>query len=166
MHLLLNDGGLSLVVKRPGREADHSHPASAEIKKTWIDASTPPHIFSWRSARIDEHRRSLPFTVFFIGMCAMEVSIILDIPDRIGCFRTHFFRKLIGRKHAHEIFYLSILLHLYSFYTQSVQSAMQLFSLFLLLLTTCFDRKWPSSGVLTTLKLVALYKMFTYSHSV
>jgi hypothetical protein len=29
-------------VKRPGREADHSPPASAEVKKMWFYTSTPP----------------------------------------------------------------------------------------------------------------------------
>jgi hypothetical protein len=33
---------LSLEVKRPGREADHSPPTSAEVKKTWIYTSTTP----------------------------------------------------------------------------------------------------------------------------
>jgi hypothetical protein len=33
-------------VKRPGREADHSLPASAEVKKMWIHTSTPPYAFS------------------------------------------------------------------------------------------------------------------------
>jgi hypothetical protein len=32
-------------VKRPVREADHSPPASAEAKKTWVYTSTPPHAF-------------------------------------------------------------------------------------------------------------------------
>jgi hypothetical protein len=32
-------------VKRPGREADHSPPASAEVKKMWIYISTPPYAF-------------------------------------------------------------------------------------------------------------------------
>jgi hypothetical protein len=32
-------------VKRPGREADHSPPASAEVKKMWIYTSTPPYVF-------------------------------------------------------------------------------------------------------------------------
>jgi hypothetical protein len=30
-------------VKRPGREADHSPPASAEVKKMWIYTYTPPY---------------------------------------------------------------------------------------------------------------------------
>jgi hypothetical protein len=38
-------GALSRGVKRPGREADHSPPASAEVKKTWIYTSTPPYAF-------------------------------------------------------------------------------------------------------------------------
>jgi hypothetical protein len=42
-------GPLSPWVKRPGREADHSPPTSAEVKKMWIYLSTP-HAPSWRSA--------------------------------------------------------------------------------------------------------------------
>jgi hypothetical protein len=32
-------------VKQPRREADHSPPTSAEIKKTWVYTSTPPQVF-------------------------------------------------------------------------------------------------------------------------
>jgi hypothetical protein len=32
-------------VKRPGREAGHSTPSNAEVKKTWIYTSTPPYAF-------------------------------------------------------------------------------------------------------------------------
>jgi hypothetical protein len=32
-------------VKRQGREADHSPPISAEVKKTWIYTFSYPHIF-------------------------------------------------------------------------------------------------------------------------
>jgi hypothetical protein len=38
-------GALSSRVKRQGREADHSPPASAEVKKMWINTSTPPYAF-------------------------------------------------------------------------------------------------------------------------
>jgi hypothetical protein len=38
-------GTLSPVVKRPGCEADHSPPASAEVKKMWIYTSTPTYSF-------------------------------------------------------------------------------------------------------------------------
>jgi hypothetical protein len=36
---------LSPGLKRPGREADHSPPASAKIKKMWIYTFTPPYAF-------------------------------------------------------------------------------------------------------------------------
>jgi hypothetical protein len=35
-------GALSLGVKRPGREADHSPPSSAEVKNVWSYTSTLP----------------------------------------------------------------------------------------------------------------------------
>jgi hypothetical protein len=38
-------GALSPGTKRPGREADHSSPASAEVKKMWIYTSTPSYVF-------------------------------------------------------------------------------------------------------------------------
>jgi hypothetical protein len=38
-------GVLSPGVKQPGREANHSPPASAEVKKMWIYTSTPPYAF-------------------------------------------------------------------------------------------------------------------------
>jgi hypothetical protein len=38
-------GALSSWVKWLGREADHSHPTSAEVKKMWIYISTPPYTF-------------------------------------------------------------------------------------------------------------------------
>jgi hypothetical protein len=43
---LLSNGyrsALSPGVSRPGREADHSPPASTEVKKMWIYTSTPPY---------------------------------------------------------------------------------------------------------------------------
>jgi hypothetical protein len=38
-------GALSPGVKRQGREAGDSPPASAEVKKMWIYTSTPPYLF-------------------------------------------------------------------------------------------------------------------------
>jgi hypothetical protein len=35
-------GALSMGVKQPGREADHSLPSSAEVKNEWSHTSTPP----------------------------------------------------------------------------------------------------------------------------
>jgi hypothetical protein len=33
---------LSMGIRRPGREADHSRPSSAEVKNVWSYTSTPP----------------------------------------------------------------------------------------------------------------------------
>jgi hypothetical protein len=38
-------GALFLEVKRPGLEADHSHPSSAEVKNAWSYNSTPQYTF-------------------------------------------------------------------------------------------------------------------------
>jgi hypothetical protein len=35
-------GALSLGIKRPGREADHSPPTSVEVKNEWSYNPTPP----------------------------------------------------------------------------------------------------------------------------
>jgi hypothetical protein len=55
---------LSLGVKRPGREADHSPPSSAEVKNTWSYTSTPTYVFmAWCLAK---HRDNftLPYTQY------------------------------------------------------------------------------------------------------
>jgi hypothetical protein len=38
-------GALSSGLKRTRREADHSPPASVEVKEMWIYTSTPPYVF-------------------------------------------------------------------------------------------------------------------------
>jgi hypothetical protein len=38
-------GGYFPGVKRPRREANHSSPTSAEVKKTWVYTCTPPYVF-------------------------------------------------------------------------------------------------------------------------
>jgi hypothetical protein len=42
---LMGRGAFSPRVKRPGREADHSPPTSAEVKKTWVYTSRPSYAF-------------------------------------------------------------------------------------------------------------------------
>jgi hypothetical protein len=41
----MDPGVLSMGVKLPGREADHSPPTSAEVKRTWIYTCTPRYVF-------------------------------------------------------------------------------------------------------------------------
>jgi hypothetical protein len=51
-------GTLSPEVKRPRREADHSFPTSAEVKKMWTYTSTPPY------ALVIIHRDKFTFFTF------------------------------------------------------------------------------------------------------
>jgi hypothetical protein len=45
-------GSLSLVVKRPGREADHSPPSSAEVNNVWSYTSSPQYaLTAWCSVK-------------------------------------------------------------------------------------------------------------------
>jgi hypothetical protein len=45
-------GALSLWVKRPGCETDHSPPSSAEVKNAWRHTSTPQYAFmAWCSVK-------------------------------------------------------------------------------------------------------------------
>jgi hypothetical protein len=53
---------LSLGVKRPVREADHSPPLSAEVKNAWIYTSTPQYVFmAWCLVK---HRDNFIFTFY------------------------------------------------------------------------------------------------------
>jgi hypothetical protein len=45
-------GAISLGVKRPGSEADHSLPSNAEVKNAWSYTSTPPKTPLWHEAQL------------------------------------------------------------------------------------------------------------------
>jgi hypothetical protein len=62
-------GALSLGIKGPGREADHSSPSSAEVNNAWSYTSTPPlrlHgvVLSLKKKHRDNFTFTLNFTVF------------------------------------------------------------------------------------------------------
>jgi len=45
----MDTGDSFTVIKRSGREADHSPPCSTEVKNVWCYTSTPPYVFmAWR----------------------------------------------------------------------------------------------------------------------
>jgi hypothetical protein len=54
-------GALSPGIKRKGREADHSPPTTADVKKNEFIYPLP-HTSSWRSAQLVKHRDN--FTLF------------------------------------------------------------------------------------------------------
>jgi hypothetical protein len=55
-------GALNLGEKRPGREADHSPPSSAEVKNAWSYTSTPQYVFmAWCLVK---HRDNFNFYLY------------------------------------------------------------------------------------------------------
>jgi len=57
-------GTLSLGVKRPEREAAHSHVSSAEVKNAWSYISTPQFVLmSWC---LIQYRDNIKFTLLFL----------------------------------------------------------------------------------------------------
>jgi hypothetical protein len=55
-------GALSLGIKRPGRDADHSPPSSAEVKE-WVELYIhSPNMPSWHGAQL-KHRDNFTFTL-------------------------------------------------------------------------------------------------------
>jgi hypothetical protein len=57
-------GALSLGVKQPGREADHSPPSSAEVKECAELYLHSPNTPPWRGAQL-KHRTTLPLPLPF-----------------------------------------------------------------------------------------------------
>jgi hypothetical protein len=53
-------GALSLEIKRPGREADHSAPSSAEVKNAWSYTST---LLTRLHGAVLRHRDNFTFTL-------------------------------------------------------------------------------------------------------
>jgi len=56
-------GALSFGVKRPGREANHLPPSSAEIKNVWIYTSIP-HTPSERGAQLKKAQGQITFYLY------------------------------------------------------------------------------------------------------
>jgi hypothetical protein len=67
-------GALSLEVKRPGREADHSLPSSAEVKKNaWNYTSTPPISLHIVVLGLKKHREKFTFYDMYSSPNALYV---------------------------------------------------------------------------------------------
>jgi hypothetical protein len=81
-------GALSLRLKRPGSEADHSPPSSAEVKNAWSYTSTPPI----RLHGLVKHRDNftfLPLTpTWLIFRIPVSLTFILNRPieGRLKCW--------------------------------------------------------------------------------
>jgi hypothetical protein len=66
-------GALSLGVKRPEREADHSLPSSAKVKNAWSYTSIPRYVFMvWCLVK---HRDNFTYTLPFNPLCCFSTSV-------------------------------------------------------------------------------------------
>jgi hypothetical protein len=80
---------LSLGVKRPGREADHSPPSSAEVKNAWSYTSTPQYVFmAWCLVK---HRDAfLSYQICRLYRCSLiQLLCILDYRHIFPLFKHH-----------------------------------------------------------------------------
>jgi hypothetical protein len=92
-------GVLSLWVKLPGREADHSPPSSAEVKNAWSCTSAPQIPLHGVVLSL-KNRVSLPFLTFgylvtlfqLLSLRYIEVRIIVVV----ACFKLEF-PSFVGR---------------------------------------------------------------------
>jgi hypothetical protein len=72
---------LSLEVKRPGREADHSPPSTAEVKELVELCLQSPNTPSWCGVQF-EHRDNFTFTYMCVFVC-LRVRSRAFMPTRI-----------------------------------------------------------------------------------
>jgi hypothetical protein len=81
-------GALSLGVKRPGRETDHSPPSSTEVRNAWRYTSTPQYVFmAWCLVK---HRDNFTFTFtewFFSAFWRWDMN------TDFGCFLCVYFQS-------------------------------------------------------------------------
>jgi hypothetical protein len=74
---------LSLGVKRPGREADHSPSSSAEVKECVELYLHSPNMLSWHGAELKKHR-DLTFNFTFTSTFTFtEFRRIIDVIKKI-----------------------------------------------------------------------------------
>jgi hypothetical protein len=63
-------------VERPGPEADHSPPTSAEVKNTWIYTSIPPYVsMAWCLAKYAGNFTFVRFEVLVFSIPSQRASV-------------------------------------------------------------------------------------------
>jgi hypothetical protein len=106
-------GALSLGVKWPGREADHSPPSSAEVKE-WVELCFhSSNTLSWRSVQLKNAQRqfyiylSLSVCMFRLRSCWTDFCYIwcrrseLKALERL--FQSYWSENLKGRDHSRDL---------------------------------------------------------------
>jgi hypothetical protein len=77
-------GALSLGVKRPGREADHSPPSSAEVKECVELYLTFPRTLSWSGDQFKKAQGLLYFTLLYLNLLTITFSPLNTWPTVQG----------------------------------------------------------------------------------
>jgi hypothetical protein len=71
----LTPGALSMGVKRPEHEADHSPSSSAEVKNAWSYTSTPRYVFiAWWLVKHRDY-----FTLLYITLLYFTLKILITL---------------------------------------------------------------------------------------
>jgi hypothetical protein len=105
-------GALSPGVKRLEREADHSPPSSAEVKKAWSYTSTPPirlHgvVLTFTFTRSSSSDRSVAKSLFWVSVVSHPANMIWLFLRSRGCAPA----RKVSRTQAHGSWmYAAILL--------------------------------------------------------
>jgi hypothetical protein len=87
---------LSLGVKRPGREADHSSPSSADVKecvKLYLHSRNTP---SWCGSQLKKHRDN--FTLLVALYDCKTWIVTLREEGRLRVFENRVLREIFGPK--------------------------------------------------------------------
>jgi hypothetical protein len=71
-------GAVSLGLKRPGREADYSHPSSAEVRECVTLYLHSPNTPSWRGAQL-KHRDNFTFTSYLYIILTARVRFFIHL---------------------------------------------------------------------------------------
>jgi hypothetical protein len=105
----MGTGALSQGVKRPGREAGHSPPTTAEVKKIWIYTSTPPYAFmAKREADYSSPSRTQVKNVWSYTSTVRCISIAWCLVKHRDNFTlTLFYVKNLSKTRFHVIIYKS-----------------------------------------------------------
>jgi hypothetical protein len=99
----MGNGGSFPAVKRPGREADHSPPSSAEIKNAWRYTSNHQYVFmTWCLVK---HRDNFTFTCYFHSHVSELFHILKEFISResvtiLSC--------ILLARHNHSLCFLSV----------------------------------------------------------
>jgi hypothetical protein len=96
---IIDDCALSLWVKRPGHEVDHSHPSSAEVKNAWTYTSNPHKTPSWNCAQLN-HRDNSTFTFIYRFIRTLSVNFHTRWPGK-NCFLDIFLFMFLDKNRLH-----------------------------------------------------------------